>query len=283
MNERGWLGKIGSIVGELLKYQPVKKDNNMSKNASRKTQKRQAELHLISNNQAAMLEGPQKRKWTKHDIRAIQPLTNNQKEMFHLYNLGYQICASGSAGTGKTFLALYLAMCDILDGNTPYHHLKIVRSAVATRELGFLPGSLEEKTRFYELPYIDIMSELFGRASTYDDMKETGLVRFITTSYIRGLTWDNSVIVIDEGQNMTWHEINSVMTRVGSNSKVIFTGDIVQTDLDKKSNDKSGMKRFLRTIDKMPEFASVKFTTDDIVRSEFVKSWIVATEKTESE
>jgi len=280
LNERGWLCKISSAVSEFVTHQPIKKDKDMSKNAGHKTKQKQADLHLISNNQAAMLDGPQRKKWTKHDIRAIQPLTDNQKEMFKLHNLGYQICASGSAGTGKTFLALYLAMCDILDGNTSYYHLRIVRSAVATRELGFMPGSLEDKTRFYELPYIDIMSELFGRASTYDDMKETGLVRFTTTSYIRGLTWDNTIIVIDEGQNMTWHEINSVMTRVGTNSKVIFTGDIVQTDLDKKSNDKSGMKRFLRTIETMPEFASVKFTTDDIVRSEFVKSWIIATEKT---
>ena len=255
----------------------------MSKNASRKTRQKQADLHLISNNQEAMMEGPQKKKWTKHDIKAIRPLTDNQKEMFNLYGLDYQICAAGSAGTGKTFLALYLGICDVLDGNSNYNHLKIVRSAVPTRDLGFMKGSYEDKVGFYELPYIDIMNDLFGRTSTYHDMKDAGLIRFITTSYIRGLTWDNCVIVVDEGQNMTWHEINSVMTRIGTNSKIIFTGDVAQTDLDRKTNDKSGMKRFMKTIEKMPEFACVKFTVDDIVRSDIVRSWVMASEQTENE
>jgi phosphate starvation-inducible protein PhoH and related proteins len=274
-----------TVKKAFTKLQRTKGNHKMSKNASRRNNNKnqQTDLRLISNNQAAMLEGPQKKKWTKHDIKAVQPLTDNQKEMFKLYNLGYQICAAGSPGTGKTFLALYLAMCDILDGNSPYNHLRIVRSAVPTRDLGFMKGSYEEKIRFYELPYIDIMGELFHRFSTYDDMKEAGLVRFTTTSYIRGLTWDNTIVVIEEGQNMTWHEINSVMGRIGNNSKVIFTGDLAQTDLDKKSSDKSGMKRFLRTIERMQEFATVFFTTDDIVRSDFVRSWVIASEKTEAE
>lgn len=254
----------------------------MSKNFSRKTKQKQGELHLITNNQQAMFDGPQRKKWSRHDIRTIQPLTDNQREMFNLYRLNYNICASGSAGTGKTFLALYLAMCDILDGNTSYNNLRIVRSAVPTRDLGFMKGSYEEKIAFYEVPYRDIMVDLFNRHSTYDDMKETGLIRFTTTSFLRGVTWDNSIILIEEGQNMSWHEINSSMTRVGINSKIIFTGDMSQTDLDKNTNDKSGMKRFLRTIEKMPEFASVHFTVNDIVRSDFVKSWIIASEKTET-
>lgn len=253
----------------------------MSKGASRKGKQRQAELHLINNNYNAMTDGPQqKKRWTKHDICSIQPLTDNQKEMFRLWNNDYQICASGSAGTGKTFLALYLAMCSVLDGNTPYQHLRIVRSAVATRDLGFMPGPLKEKVQVFEDPYIDIMAELFGRASTYEDMKEAGLVRFTPTSFIRGVTWDNCVVVVDEGQNMTWHEIDSVMTRVGRNARVIFTGDVVQTDLDKKTTEKTGMYRFLETIAYMPQFGVATFTTDDIVRGEFAKSWIVASNKT---
>lgn len=253
----------------------------MAKNASRKVSRKHGELHLISNNYAAMTEGPQKKKWTKHDIKAIKPLTDNQKTMFHRFGQGYNICAHGSAGTGKTFLALYLAMCDLLDGNNSYHNLKIVRSAVPTRDIGFMPGNEGEKVSFYERPYNDIFADLFGRPSTYNDMKDVGLVQFVTTSFIRGLTWDDSIIVVDEGQNMSWHEIYSVVTRIGTNTKIIFTGDLPQTDLNKR-NETSGMARFLETAALMPDyFTSIQFTPEDNVRSDFSRAFIMAAEKTQ--
>lgn len=244
---------------------------------SKKTKR--AELLLLQNDAQARMEGPHKKKWSKHDIRAIKPLTDNQHDMFRAYFQGSQICAHGSPGTGKTYLALYLALCDILDGNKPQNHLILVRSAVATRDVGFLPGTLEEKMASYEMPYKDIFADLFHRTSTYDDMKEQGFVRFMTTSFIRGLTWDNAIIVVDEGQNMTWHEINSVLTRVGTDSRVMFTGDLAQTDLNKSSRDQSGMERFVRVAESMKEFSCIKFTTDDIIRSDFVRSWIIASEQ----
>lgn len=245
----------------------------------RRTTKHEGELFLLENNNKAILEGPQKKHWSKHDIKSIRPLTENQQAMFQAYFQGSNVCAHGSAGTGKTYLALYLAMCDVLDGNRDQTHLMIVRSAVPTREVGFLPGTLEEKVSLYENPYRDLFADLFHRFSTYDDMKEAGLVRFVTTHSIRGLTWDNAVVVVDEGQNMTWHELDSVMTRVGSNTRVVFTGDFSQTDLNKNPRDKSGIERFIHVASAMKEFASIQFTVDDIIRSDFVKSWIIAAER----
>ena len=151
----------------------------------------------------------------------------------------------------------------------------IVRSVVPTREIGFLPGDLNDKVSVYETPYKDICAELIGRSSTYDDMKEAGIVQFMPTSFIRGLTWDNAIVVVDECQNMTFHEINSIVTRLGQNSRIIFTGDTNQTDLRPVD---CGMTKMLSVVDNIETFAKVKFTTDDIVRSNIVKSWIVAAE-----
>jgi phosphate starvation-inducible protein PhoH len=251
---------------------------------SRRTRQKDgmADIYLIdSNNKRAIAEGPTRKHWSKHDIKGIKPLTENQHNMFTQYFQGDQLVAYGSAGTGKTYLACYLAMCDILDGSLPQKQLVVVRSAVATRDLGFMPGTLEEKTSLFEIPYRDILADLFGRPATYDNMKEAGLVRFVTTSYIRGLTWDNSIIIVDEAQNLTWHEINSVMTRIGENSRIVFTGDLIQTDLNKKTSEKTGMQRLLATTGKMPQFSTVQFTSSDIVRSELVKDWIIASEQTE--
>lgn len=248
------------------------------------TKKRQnrhkAELETLSlalvHNGKAMEEGNKRKNWSKHDIKKVQPLTPTQDDMFHAWYNHKHICAHGSAGTGKTFLALYLAINEIIEKRQ--HRIIIVRSAVPTREIGYLPGTLEEKTAQYELPYHDIMWELVGRHSTYQDMKDAGLIEFMSTSFIRGLTWDNAIIVVDEGENMTMHEIDSIMTRVGENSRIVFTGDIKQTDLDGKKNGVSGMALALKVFNNMKEFETIAFTKDDIVRSEFVKAWIVASE-----
>ncbi len=228
----------------------------------------------------AMEEGPKRKQWSTKDLKNIKPKTAAQEDMFHAWHQGKHLCASGSAGTGKTFLAFYLALNELLTQHT--RRIIIIRSAVSTREIGFLPGTLEEKTAMYELPYHDIMWELIGRPSTYQDMKDEGLVEFMTTSFVRGLTWDNAVVIVDEAQNMTFHEINSIMTRIGENTRIILTGDTKQTDLveNKKHLGVEGMSQALKVFDNMKSFASIHFTMHDIVRSEFVKSWIVACETT---
>lgn len=232
----------------------------------------------IEQNATAKLEGPKKKKWSQHDLKTIKPLTPTQEDMFHAWFNGDNIAAHGSAGTGKTYLALFLALQDVI-ATQSQHRIILVRSAVPTREIGFLPGGLEEKTALYELPYHDILHDLVGRASTYQDMKDAGIIEFMTTSFIRGLTWDNAIVIVEEGENMTFHEIDSIMTRLGQNSRIIFTGDMKQTDLDgSKRLGESGMGKFMQVINNMKHFASIGFTSQDIVRSAFVKSWIMAQE-----
>lgn len=231
-------------------------------------------------NGKAIEEGPKKKRWTKHDLQIIQPLTPAQQEMMHDFMAGKHICAHGSAGTGKTFLAIFLALNELLRPDTSVHKIIIVRSAVQTRDLGFMPGTLEEKTAFYERPYQDAFALLLNRANSYQDMKDAGLVEFLTTSFIRGLTWNNTIVIIDEAQNANFHELNSIMTRIGEDSRVIVVGDVSQTDLRKSKNDCTGLEQFVQIAQKMQQFSVITFTRHDIVRSEFVKSWIIACEDT---
>ena len=233
---------------------------------------------LYNNNQAAT-KGPQKKKtWSIHDLKSIRALGESQQKVFDAWNSEQNILAAGSAGTGKTFLALYLGLSAVLFRDQ--QKVVVVRSAVPTRDIGFMPGTIEEKSSLYEEPYRNICHELIGRASTYCDMKDAGIIEFMTTSYIRGLTLDNTVIIVDEVENLTSHEIDSVMTRVGKNSRIILCGDVTQTDLDGKKHGHEGMSRTEKVLRKMEEFDIVHFTRDDIVRSEFVKSWIIANEET---
>lgn len=229
-------------------------------------------------NGRAVTEGPKRKTWSRHDLEDVKPLTPAQREMIYDYAQGLNITASGSAGTGKTFIALYLALNDVLNPETDTERIIIVRSAVPTREMGHMPGTLEEKVALYEAPYKDIFHDLMGRASTYQDMKDARLVDFQTTSYIRGVTWDNAVVVVDECQSMTFHEINTIMTRLGRNSRIIVVGDLPQTDLRNKKHEVTGMDKMLRIAGRMGGFSNVTFTRHDIVRSEFVKSWIIASE-----
>lgn len=239
---------------------------------------RKARRYDITNNEENM---PKRRRWSLYDLKNIKPLTPAQEDMIHTFVNGQNVCAYGSAGTGKSFLAIYLALNEVLNPDTKQDHIILVRSVVPTRDIGFLPGTLEEKIALYETPYHDIFGEIIGRDSTYKDMKDAKLVEFITTSFIRGLTWNNAVVVVEESQNMTAQEINSVMTRVGVDTRVIFTGDTRQSDLAHKANGQgSGMEHFLKVIDKMNEFEKIHFTVQDIVRSDFVKHWIIACEST---
>ena len=247
-----------------------------SKSKNRKDSEIKFLKTALDNNINASKNNQKRKSWTKHDLVSIRPKTEAQKELFHAWINGYSICAHGSAGTGKTFLSLYLALSSVLNGE--HDRIVIVRSAVPTREVGFLKGSLEEKTEVYEEPYRSILTELIGRQSTYDDMKEAGKIEFMSTSFIRGLTIDNAIIIIDEASSNTFHEISSVVTRVGLNTRVMCTGDIIQSDLNGKRGEVEGMSKAMKIFNSMKQFAMIEFTRDDIVRSEFVRDFIIASE-----
>ena len=231
------------------------------------------------NNTMAIKEGPTKRKkWTIHDMKDIKPLTQPQNDMMSGYMQGNNIIAHGSAGTGKTLIALTLAFNDVFSKDTRTDHIIIVRSCVPSRDVGFLPGTEEEKYAPFERPYIELCAELFKKSNTYENMKEAGLIEFTPTTFTRGVTWNNAVVIIDELQNFNWEEANTIMTRLGHNSRVIVVGDYKQNDLYRNKYDTSGIEKFLRICKKINEFDFIEFTKDDIVRGDFVKKWICAVE-----
>ena len=210
----------------------------------------------------------------------ITALTPNQEKFFDIYKRGgYFTFLLGSPGVGKTMIAMYKAIEDVLDKGSTFKQLVVVRSTVATRDQGFLPGTAEEKSEIYELPYREIAHTLFNRSDAWDRLKEQGWVRFIPSSYIRGISIDDSIVLVDEVQNMTWGELSSIIGRVGHRSKIIFAGDKFQNDLTRQRNDVSGLGEFLKVAKTMKEFEAVYFTPDDIVRSSLVKSFIIACDK----
>jgi len=216
------------------------------------------------------------------NIKLVEPLTENQNLFFKYYDRGdYFIMLTGSAGTGKSYIALYKSLNEVLDRESPYHKLIIVRSAVQSREVGFTPGPLEEKMSLYEQPYHQICTSLFNRNDAYDILKDTNKVEFISTSFIRGCTFDDSIVLVDECQNMNYEELSTIITRVGYQSKIIFCGDYKQTDLHRKNNDKSGLLKFHQIAKNMKAFTNIEFTTNDIVRSSLVKDFLIAAEEYE--
>ena len=211
----------------------------------------------------------------------IEPITENQKILFDNYKENKNIFAYGAAGTGKTFVALYLALKDILDQHTPYNQLYIVRSLVSTREIGFLPGDHEDKSFLYQIPYKNMVKYMFEMPTDadfemlYGNLKAQETISFWSTSFIRGTTFDDAILIIDECQNLNFHELDSIMTRVGDNSRIIFCGDAAQTDLI-KTNEKNGILDFMRIMEQMNEqFSMIEFGVDDIVRSGLVRDYII--------
>lgn len=210
-------------------------------------------------------------------LKKFDPLTDNQKKFFDAYKIGdYFIALHGVAGTGKTFCALYKAIEEVLDKGNPFNKIIVVRSAVQSRDIGHLPGDVSEKMEIYEQPYRQICETLFGRRDAWDRLEEQGYVKFISTSFIRGMSFDDAIIIVDEMQNMTYEEIDTVMTRVGYRSKIIWCGDYRQTDLNKKKNDVTGILKFFDIAQHMSSFTRIEFTVDDIVRSSLVKDYILA-------
>ena len=211
----------------------------------------------------------------------IEPITDNQKKLFDSYSNNKHIVACGTAGTGKTFITLYNALSDILDDSTPYEKIYLVRSLVSTREIGFLPGDHEDKADIYQIPYKNMVKYMFQMPSDadfemlYGNLKAQDSIKFWSTSFIRGTTLDNAIVIVDEFQNLNFHELDSIITRVGENSKIVFCGDASQTDLV-KTNDRNGIHDFLNILRKMPSFDIIEFGIDDIVRSGLVKEYIIA-------
>jgi len=209
------------------------------------------------------------------NLTEIEPITEAQRTFFDNYDLGKCQLLMGYPGTGKTFLSLYKAFNELINGGTELSQIVIVRSAVPTRDIGFLPGDINEKQQVYELPYKKVCSELFGRDDAYEILVRHGIVRFMITSYVRGITLDNCIVIMDEFQNCTSHEADSVLTRLGRNSKAMFCGDFMQTDFS-KDKDKDVCK-FVKVLESMPNwFMRNEFGVDDIVRSGLVKAYIQA-------
>jgi len=211
----------------------------------------------------------------------IDPLTDNQKKLFDSYKEGKHLVAYGCAGTGKTFITLYNALCDVLDERTPFEKIYLVRSLVATREIGFLPGTYDDKADIYQIPYKNMVKYMFQMPSDadfemlYGNLKSQETIKFWSTSFLRGTTLDNSIVIVDEFQNCTFHELDSIITRIGENSKIVFCGDATQSDLQ-KTNDRNGIVDFMSVLRKMPSFDIIEFGVDDIVRSGVVKEYIIA-------
>ena len=211
----------------------------------------------------------------------VKPLTPNQERLFKSYAEGKHMIAYGVAGTGKTYITLYNALKEVLNENTPYEKIYIVRSLVATREIGFLPGDHEDKSSLYQIPYKNMAKYMFEMASDadfemlYGNLKQQETISFWSTSFLRGTTFDNSILIVDEFQNLNFHELDSIVTRVGQNSKIMFCGDARQSDLT-KTNDRNGIMDFMNILRKMPSFDIIEFDVDDIVRSGLVKEYIIA-------
>ena len=211
----------------------------------------------------------------------IDPLTENQKKFFDSYAEGKHLVAYGCAGTGKTFITLYNALCEVLDEKTLYERIYLVRSLVPTREIGFLPGTHEDKADIYQIPYKNMVKYMFQMPSDadfemlYGNLKSQETIKFWSTSFLRGTTLDNAIIIVDEFQNLSFHELDSIITRVGENTKICFCGDSTQSDLQ-KANEKNGIHDFMNILRKMESFDIIEFGVEDIVRSGLVKEYIIA-------
>jgi predicted ribonuclease YlaK len=214
------------------------------------------------------------------DLVVIKPITDNQKVIFDTWKKGQNQFLFGAAGTGKTFVSLYLALQDVMDLKKPYDKVILVRSLIPTREIGFLPGDEEDKSALYQVPYQNMVQFMFKMPnetsfnSLYPKLKAQSSLYFLSTSFLRGLTFDNSIIIVDECQNLNFHELDTIITRIGQDSKIIFCGDFAQSDLQ-RTNEKNGLHDFLRILEEMKEFNCTEFTIGDIVRSGFVRSYLI--------
>ena len=209
------------------------------------------------------------------NLPAITPLTETQEDVFDSFNEGYHLVLHGYAGTGKTFLSMYLSIQELM--KKKYDKIIIIRSVVPSRDMGFLPGNQKEKGRVYEEPYKSIVNEIFQRGDAYDVLKASNQIDFVTTSFLRGVTYNRCLIIVDEIQNMSWQELSTIVTRMGIDTKVVFSGDFRQSDL--REREKTGLQNFLQVMKKMKEVDFIEFEKEDIIRSGLCKSFIIESDK----
>ena len=211
------------------------------------------------------------------DLVIHEPITENQTNAYESWDEGNNIVLAGSAGTGKTFVALYLALESVLERGSPHHKVILIRSIVPTRDIGYLPGSLEEKQAPYEAAYKPMIEQIIGDSAGYNRLISSKQLEFMTTSFVRGMTLDNAVIIVDEMQNLNFHELDSVITRVGENCRIIFCGDYNQSDFS-DGFEREGIQKFLRIVEHLKNFDIIQFGWQDIVRSDFLRDYIMAKE-----
>ena len=230
-------------------------------------------------NAVVVYETP-KKKFTEHDLKNIQPKTYTQEKVFETYQQGgNSMVLTGSAGTGKTFLAMYLGLNEILSGKSNFKKLVVIRSTTPVREVGHLPGTVEEKIEIYEAPYKQLCDDIFNRPGQYQKLKESGIVEFVSTSFLRGITLKDCIVIVEEAQNMNYEELSTAITRAGNSCKYFICGDTKQDDLHYRKNDVSGLPDFLEILKMMPSFRQVVFGIEDIVRSGLVKEFLIAEER----
>jgi phosphate starvation-inducible PhoH-like protein len=242
-----------------------------------KLTKRQKRI-LRQNGELDIIENKISFKSPNFNLKRVSPLTENQRKTFDAFHAGKHLMLHGMAGTGKTFLSVYLALNDLMSGTSEQERIYIIRSVVPTRDMGFLPGSQKEKMKVYEAPYYAICNELFERGDAYEVLKQKGAIDFMSTSFVRGTTLNNCYVIVDEINNMTFHELDSVITRIGKNCRVIFCGDFRQSDLTREQ-ERNGLKEFMKVIDRLSDFEYIDFLEADIVRSKLVKEYIIARQK----
>lgn len=230
------------------------------------TRVKSSKSHLNNNNKA---------REQNFELKKITPLTENQRKVFDSYYNKQNLVLSGFPGTGKSLLAIYLGLQDAMNIKSYYEKVIIIRSPQPTKAVGFLPGTYEEKLAAYSAPYIGIINELYGRSDAYGILVKKGILDFDGTSFLRGLTFKNSIVIVDECQSMTFHELDTIITRIGTNSKIIFCGDIAQNDLQ-YTKEQSGLSQFLSILEKMDQFDLINFTMEDCLRSDLVKSYLIA-------
>ena len=215
-----------------------------------------------------------------NNLVTIKPITDNQKLVFNSWKKEQHQFLFGAAGTGKTFISMYLALQSVMDLKSKHDKLVIVRSLIPTREIGFLPGDEEDKAALYQVPYQNMVQFMFEQPNEqsfnnlYDRLKGQGSLYFLSTSFLRGLTFDNTVVIVDECQNLNFHELDTIITRIGQDSRIIFCGDFDQTDLQ-RTNEINGLFNFVKILEEMEEFNCTEFTIGDIVRSGFIRSYLI--------